>query len=105
MKHIKTFESHPFLSTFKGPKYNVGDYVILKEDDVHKRWKVKLEGFIYKMFYNSVEQQYNYRVEGEYVHNNKETTFFISDSDIERKMTPEEIEDYQLRKESKKYNL
>lgn len=86
-------------------KYNVGDYVILLEDDIHKKWRVELEVYVYEVFYNETERQYNYHVEGKYRDADENTVFWVENSEIERRMTPEEIENYKIRKNSNKYNL
>ena len=88
---IKTFEK------YINSKYNVGDYVLLTKIDLE--W-----GFTFdrecKVISNDED---NYQVIT--FDKNEEIDTWISTSDIIRKLTPEEIENYKIRKESEKYNL
>lgn len=85
--------------------YKVGDYILLLEDDIHKKWRVELQGYIYEVYYNEEEREYQYHVEGKYHDNNEPVVFWVNISEIERRMTPEEIENYKIKKDSNKYNL
>lgn len=98
IKQFKIFES-------SYSKYNVGDYVILLDDDIHKKWRVDLQCYIYEVYYNEEEREYQYHVESVYPDNNEPVVFWVNNSEIERRMTPEEIENYKIKKGSEKYNL
>jgi hypothetical protein len=98
---IKTFKI--FENSYS--KYQEGDYVLLSEDDIHKKWRVKLEVYIYEVRYNEDDREYQYHVEGEYLRDNEEAVFWINSNEIERRMTTEEIENYKIKKETQKYNL
>ena len=98
---IKTFKI--FENSYS--KYQEGEYVLLSEDDIHKKWRVKLEVYIYEVRYNEDDREYQYHVEGVYLINNEEAVFWLKNDEIERRMTPEEIENYKIGKESNKYNL
>ena len=97
--NFKTYEK------YSNSLYQIGDYILLKDDDVHHRWKVELECYIYEMFYNDGERSYNYHAEGEIAGENKKTVFWLSTSDIDRKMTQEEVKQYKIKKHADKYNL
>lgn len=98
---IKTFKI--FENSYS--KYQEGDYVLLSEDDIHKKWRVKLEVHIYEVHYNEDDREYQYHVEGEYLRDNEEAVFWVNSNEIERRMTTEEIEKYKIKKEAQKYNL
>lgn len=98
---IKTFKI--FEKSYS--KYQEGDYVLLLDDDIHKKWRVKLEVHIYEVRYNEDDREYQYHVEGEYLRDNEEAVFWVNSNEIERRMTTEEIEKYKIKKEAQKYNL
>jgi hypothetical protein len=88
MKSIKTYEAF-----FKDPKYNIGDYVIVKDvfDAIH---------FGKVLDFNKVAQVY--RID---IFNMDKDSFLFSADKVLRKMTPEEIEKVKMKKNINKYNL
>ena len=102
---IKKFEN------FKAEqKYKVGDYILLSEDD---GWSVELECRIIDVggdkVYDKLADNYDiypkYKVKTFIIRNNEEHEFWVENHEIERKMTPEEVEEYKLSKLTNKYNL
>lgn len=99
MKYLKTYEEK--ISSI----YEINDYVLLTELNFkNKRGWVNLPensyGKILKIEVVNVDKNdisYFVSVEDDYV--------WISESNIIRKLTPEEIEQYKLEKETDKYNL
>lgn len=94
MKHLKLFEN--FTS-----KYSIGDYVLLSKG----KWRVHTVVYIYDVYFNDDENKYNYHVEGKFIDNNEKTVFWIEDSEIEKKLTTKEVEDFLLKIDAEKYNL
>ena len=94
--NFKIYEKYNFESWYK-----IGDYVLLKGS----KWRVDLEVYIYDLFYDEDENRFKYHVEGVFRNNNEKTVFWVEDSEIERKMTPEEIENYKIKQSANKYNL
>ena len=104
MKYIKTFEK---LES----EYKVGDYILLKEDKdnpwrIYRNVKIIDERDIKRGTMSS------YQVETFYLKSEEIVNFWISDEDIERKLTPKEIEDLEMKiedlemkRQANKYNL
>ena len=80
--------------------YKVGDYVLLSDDPKNK-WLVCLECQIIEKFENI---EINYKLKAFYF-DGRITNFFVDESEINRKMTPEEIKDFKIKIDTKKYNL
>jgi len=96
MKYIKTFEDSQ-----SEVKYKIGDYVILSESD----WMVKPFVKILDHWWNDEANMDDYEAEAILDEDSGIGKVIICDDDIERKMTPEEIEKFELEKSAQKYNL
>jgi len=94
MKYIKTYE--------KVSPYKIGDYVELDNDS----YTITTIGIITNIksdvFYNG-DSRVNKLVYKIHFDNNEE--FFVEGRSIIRKLTPEEIEDFLMKKDVKKYNI
>jgi len=88
---LKTFEN------FK--EYKIGDYILLH---IGHLWQVEDECEIIRIDYNIVN---NYQVKTYFKNNGKETKFWVDFDEIERKLTPKEVEKIKIRKDTNKYNL
>jgi len=89
MKYIKTFEDQEL-------EYKIGDYILLIDND----WSIMRECVI-----ADIDIGYGYQIEAYYETENAAYFYWIAFEEIQRKLTIEEIEDFKLRIESKKYNL
>jgi len=104
---IKEFEG--FKNYKAEQKYKVGDYILLADD----LWAVEHECKIVEVsedkLYDKLADNYDiyprYKIKTYIIKNNEEYEFWVENNEIERKMTPEEIEDYKISKIAKKYNL
>jgi len=95
-------------------QYSVGDYIQLKIDR-ETPWTVELNSkiiYIKKLINNKFHYEVEtFRLPNQKSFNNKPLkdneliSFFIREYDIERKLTPEEIEKFEIKKISRKYNL
>jgi len=99
MKVIKKFENYK-------EEYKTGDYIVLDWDVLFKHYNAKiiaknLECDIYKLIVN--EKSGDYFVE--FYSNEIKKKFYLKDIEIKRKATPEEIEDYKIRKAIEKFNI
>jgi len=118
MKYLKTFED---LELSKHTKYEIGDYVKLKHD---YSWQVisgveiiditPITGIAlntwgpannYSVLSFFVEKPRKIHSEENWETSGEEVSFNIVESDIKRKLTPEEIEKFETLKMSKRYNL
>jgi len=92
MKYLKKFEV--FNEDFTNIKYDVNDYIILTKDI--------MEYFDIKSKYNKIIKKSSdfYYLEGVGFEKNP-----VADNDIIRKMTEEEIKQYELEKSASKYNI
>ena len=89
MKFIKTFEE-------QNKKYNIGDYVLTKDQSRSDCYVIITD------IYNGV---WDYWV-SDYDYDGRELSRYpITENDLIRKMTSEEIEDIESIKAIKKYNL
>ena len=102
MKYIKTFENIV--------RYKIGDYVLLDMDEIieHNK-KIKNEDDIPFKFskiinMNSYLISFPYGV-GYKPDEEDEEPCFVRKEEIIRKLSPEEIDEYEAIKNSKKYNL
>jgi len=86
------------FNDFSKNLYNVGDYVLLNDDDINK-WAIDRESKIIESFEGN-----SYRIKSFYK-NNKEAVLWITVDEIERLLTPDEIQKYEAKLESIKYNL
>ena len=92
MKYIKKFDS---VNTEYTPEYNIGDYVVLySEDGVGK---IKSFNFSHKDF------DYWYLVE--VIIQNQLIPMTLRNENIKRLATSEEIEEFELKIVTNKYNL
>lgn len=83
-----------YLEKFEPVKYNPGDYYLIKLDIRGKiEWKAKLIE-IDKLGYNF-----------EFLNDNDDKIRTYHNPIIIRKLTPEEIAEYELKRNSTKYNL
>lgn len=97
MKHLKIYEKYKLKA-----KYKIGDYVSLKITD--DAWNVYTIVKIVNIQSNENEEDRDYREMDYYVETfytnhvmkGQITQFWIDESDIDRKATPEEIEKYEL---------
>lgn len=90
MKHIKTYENRNY-------KYQIGDYVFIKDGNKPNSYTVIVSRG------NSV---WPYMLETYDLDSGKIIERFpVDDSEIIRKLTPEEIELISIKKAAKKYNL
>lgn len=85
-------------------KYKEGEYVIIKDNDrvqyLRDKWK------IFPYLCVQIEQVLSaYYVETIDLKTNKLAVFWVKEDDIDRKATKDEIDEYELQKDSKKYNL
>jgi len=90
MKHLKIYESQ---------KYEIGDYVLLKSEtkwNVDRKCKVIDIKYIGNIFYKYYLLT---------ILNNKPTTLDLMDHEIGRKLTKDEIEEYEIKQKLIKYNL
>ena len=99
MKHIKKFKNNNIVY-----KYDVGDYVLLK-DDPKFCWTVYLE---VQIIY--VEKDFESEMPYTFLSVNKADNKilklqYMEEETIERKLTPEEIENFKLLNDINKYNL
>jgi hypothetical protein len=78
-------------------KYEIGDYVLLNDDPKNK-WMIDIECEIIKIENDSYQISSFYK-------NGKCAILWIHNDEISRKMTSEEIEKYEIKKNSEKYNL
>ncbi len=109
MKHLKLYEKFGQLIN----NYNEGDYVRLKDNELDP-FNVELDCKIIKIkigYYEIIYLVESFRLPNQYSFNkqrlkdNELVEFDVYESDIERKLTPEEIKIYELKKEANKYNL
>ena len=101
MKYIKAYENFNFF------KYNIGDYVLLY-NKLEYNWTIDLrvkiigfEGGNYKMEAHEITPNYKLGV------TSLNTVIFthLKDDIIERKLTPEEIDEFEMMLQANKYNL
>jgi hypothetical protein len=109
MKYLKTFEDVIISGiTFK---YNVGDYVLLSEEQMDKNTEEDHTGphglqifqgkiINIRLKENGEKYPYPYIVE---TYDNKQCA--IKDTEIIRKLTYDEIEIYKIKKQTTKYNI
>lgn len=102
MKHIKTYEN---IRKYK--EYEIGDCIILKEGE-HK-WNIETHTKIVNKFipetFQGKPEEYTYLIDAYKLNGGEFLNFWVNLWEIERKMTPEEIEDYKIHLATKKYNL
>jgi hypothetical protein len=104
MKYLKTFEEIVISGiTFK---YNVGDYVLLNEEEMDKNTiqdNVKPHELTYfKVKIIEILNPYPYPYITETYDNNK---CAVKETEIIRKLTYAEIKEYKLKKQTTKYNI
>jgi hypothetical protein len=87
MKYLKTFEQNKFL-------YKIDDYVLFFNPDT----KSNLPGQIIDI---QEESEWPYRI----YYFEEDILGFLSENEIIRKLTPEEIEIFEIRKITNKYNI
>jgi len=89
MKKIKTYES------FFGLKYNIGDYIKFNNKYVLK--------YIFAKIIDVNRASASYKCE--IFFSDELSTEWLDSRHVERLMTPEEIENFEMKKNIKKYNL
>jgi hypothetical protein len=106
MKHLKTYETHQYFST----KYKPGDFIKLDLDTIRSNNKKNewgdiephdLTALILKINRNADDNFYRI----DFYDGMDDDFYLISDIDILRLATPDEIEDFYAKKDAKKYNL
>jgi len=97
---IKTFENFGDNIIDDSP-YKKGDYILFYDDDI----QIENTGIIMGMYVNRSEVWYEVRNTADDTLNGEIYIRDISVSDINRLLTPEEIENIKLKKETDKYNL
>jgi len=90
MKYIKIYEYNK--------KLEIGDYILLNNND--GRWNIDTRVKILEILYDN-----RFYIESFLNINNKKVNFWIYRSDIDRKLTLEEIKDLKIKQDAKKYNL
>jgi len=99
MKHLKAFES-----TYWEQNYRIGDYVLLDleriEEEGYNKDVIKFIDNMGKIVKYEEDQSYEYTVE---FYTN--TTIPVREEEILRKLTPEEITEYKMKKDANKYNI
>ena len=102
MKHLKTYEN-----LLKYKEYEIGDYIVLKE--YHEKWNVETHTKIVNKFipetFKGKPEEYRYLIITYRLNNGNIEKFWVNFWEIERKMTTEEIKDYEIHITTKKYNL
>ena len=94
---IKSFDK------FFGKRYKKGDYILLKDKEDDR--SIELECLILAV-HNGKNLNYNFWYDIEVFDDHDELIVIdIFPDEVERKMTPEEIKKYNIRKNAKKYNL
>lgn len=92
------------FENFTDDNYKKGDYVLLRDDDPEHRWNLEIECEIIEVF-----KDINYRIKSFYkkgtLTEGEESHIWVKPEEIERKLTPEEIERYKERLFAKKYNI
>ena len=98
MRYIKTYENLD-----NGIEYKIGDYIHLTEEE---KWRVYPDVKIIKiLIHDNKDNEIRVEAQSKTSADNRTKTFWIDLEEIERKSTPEEIEQYDLRKNTNKYNL
>ena len=97
MKHIKKYENK-----YPSSKYKVDDYVLVDLNKISGNPPdfTNTEGIKAKIFKINIYKEYPYSIR----YGNDEL-FAVDESEISRKLTLEEIEDYEIEMQTKKYNL
>jgi len=124
MKYIKTYDSiniiehHNFLKPAHSSKYQVGDYVFLdveaiKSYDIAEGVKGEFyDSYAIICYVNTLFSHRDTLTKGAVIdmhpydveyYNDRSTS--LKESEIIRKMTPEEIDIFNLKKEAHKYNI
>jgi len=106
MKHLKAFESFEenkiyIYQDYRSEKYKVDDYVYMEESD----WTIEPVVKILDHWWNDEANMDDYEVEAVEEESGKLTTTTIGYYDIKRKCTQKEIEEFELQKIAKKYNV
>jgi len=97
MKYIKTYEN-------KNLKYNIGDYIIPIETEYGKNPKDSYS-VIVSILRGGSFGEYMISTYNIYTDKKLEGPWPIFDSEIVRKLTPDEIQEITIKKDIKKYNL
>jgi len=99
MKYIKTFEDN------KNIDYNVDDYILIKKyyiDFWKSKWAIEKQD-VFK--FAKIIGNYEIRYAIEVISNNTIKKFYLPDKYFERKLNEEEIEEFEIKKASLKFNL
>lgn len=110
MKHLKLYEDWNMVHKAGEYKYKVGDYVILDDDSpLENKWMVNICVKILDTNSNQnrhdEEPNIDYYIETFLLENQMMNNFWVDEDEIERLATPEEIEEYNMILDTKKYNL
>lgn len=100
MKHIKTFEE-----LTKHEKYTLGKdgYVSLSDSALRYMELYPIVKILKKIYYR-IDKEY-YQIEGIDSTNDKIRMVSLSEDELGRLATQQEIEEYEIRKSANKYNL
>ncbi len=99
MNHVKKyFENFKSKLEFK---YEEGDYVYLTGDG----WNIGPELKIIKQYSVIKNKDISYKVSGYDIRNKEFKIFWVDEYEIERKLTPKEIETFKIKIEADKYNI
>jgi len=102
MKHVKAFEVSDGFET----KYKKGDYIKLDtEGDTWQVYVICKVDLIQYLNVDAANTDIEYYVYTFYAKSGEPISFWTNNSEIERLATPEEIEQYNLKEYTTKYNL
>jgi len=111
MKKVYKFEEYYNYTNDKAPTYNIGDYILVSKQ-LTKKTYLKGKFIIEEIEYIDYLDEYQYVAwDGVKSPTNIGQIAIISgkrcvlDKDIKRKLTPAEIEEFEVRKNTKKYNI
>ena len=99
MKYIKTYET-------KNIKYKIGDYVLLDKKIIEDEDLPDTYALIYNKFKGAHINGSYYFYDVKFPNSKGDHDGYeVEYSEIIRKLTPEEIQEYNIKKDSMKYNL
>jgi len=104
MKYLKKYEEYWYLEPLK---YKKGDYVLLDLETLINKYINKMAKEIPSKFVQIYESRLNHPQPYLILlnHNDPFSIFYLKEEEIIRKMTAEEIEEFETIKDSNKYNL
>jgi len=106
MNHLKRYlENWKYSLEFE---YSVGQYVCLKGEG----WNIGPELEILSQYHDEkikdngeINYDISYQVAGYDIRDDEYKKFWVDENEIDRILTPEEVEKYKIGREAKKYNL